>query len=362
MFTVLLCFVALFILFVIHRLAIKYTPSVTVNSKGKIKKIVEKMKSLEESYKPTPWLINNFQHTMQGMRNRPQTDVKCEREIFNFSDGGNSALDWFPNKPQEGEDEKPIVVICHTFCGGTREPCTSNIAGNAVKHGWRAVVANARGCSGAKFTGTAKFFNNYDITDLQEIIEHAKKYSKNIFLVGYSYGSVIASQYAARDGRVNATCLVSNPCNMEYCSQYLRGYIMDKYFNSFIMSKLHHIVSKDTMLGEEMIKDAVNTDEIREFDDAFTIKTLGLKNRAEYYALTNLKGLVPEMKCPTLLLVSDDDPFTSPVHFPIKETEKSDNMAIVRLPEGGHVSFLTGWDAKESFADRIVLDYFDNAL
>ena len=351
------------ILFVLHRLTIKYKPSVSVNPKGNVVGHISKMESLNEYYKPTPWLVCNFQHTLWGMRDRPQTDVKCNRENFTFSDGGSAALDWFPDMPNgETDRDTPVLVICHTFCGGSREPCTSNIAGNAAKHGWKAVVANCRGCSGAKFTGSSKFFNNYDISDLQEIIEHVREKSNTIFLVGYSYGSVIAAQYAAHDGRVKAACLVSNPSDMEVCSQNLNGFIMKKYFLSFIMSKLHHIVSKDKMLGEDVIKAAVDTNDIREFDDAFTVKTLGFKNRFEYYEKTNLKGLIDQMKCPTLYLVADDDPFTDPSLFNIEQIEKSQNMAIVHTPEGGHVSFLTGWDAKQSFADRVVLDWFDSFL
>ena len=360
--TIFISIFGIIILFILHRLTIKYKPSVSYNPNGNVSQNIEKMKCLKDFYKPTPWLICNFQHTLWGMRDRPQTDIKYTREDFTFSDGGSAALDWFPNPPTEAERDVPVIVICHTFCGGSREPCTSNIGGNAAKHGWKAVVANCRGCSGSKFTGTDKFFNNYDITDLQEIIEHVREKSNTIFLVGYSYGSVISAQYAARDGRVKAACLVSNPSDMEKCSEYLNGYIMRKYFRSFIMSKLHHIVSKDKMLGEEVIKRAVDTEDIRAFDDAFTVKTLGFKDRSEYYEKTNLIGLVDKMKCPTLYLVADDDPFTRPNLFPIKEIENSQNMAIVHTPEGGHVSFLTGMDAKESFADTVVLEWFDSFL
>lgn len=318
--------------------------------------ILAQMKTIHRVYRPTPWLVNNFQHTLYGMRDRPRPKDNYKREPFTFTDGGSTFLDWF--LPETTSDKMPILVICHTYCGGTREPCVSNIAEIASKHGWKAVVANARGCSGAKFTGSAKFYNNYDITDLQEIIEHIRPQASHIFLIGYSYGSCLAAQYSARDGNVDGVILVSNPCDMQKCTDYLNGYIMKKYFLSFILSKLHHLIGKNSFVPEETRKLAQQTKSISEFDDVFTVPSLGLKNREELYKLTNLKGLVSKMRVSTLFIVADDDPFTRPHLFPIEEINQSQNMAIVHTKEGGHVSFLTGWDAKESFIDPIIIEYF----
>ncbi|EAY23701.1 Clan SC, family S33, methylesterase-like serine peptidase [Trichomonas vaginalis G3] len=324
--------------------------------KGELSPIMQQMKTIQRYYRPTPWLVNNYQHTLYGMRDRPRPNDECVREPFKFSDGGSTFLDWF--NPKTIADKMPIVVICHTYCGGTREPCVSNLLSIVANHGWRAVVANARGCSGAKFTGSAKFYNNYDITDLQEIIEHIRPQASHIFLIGYSYGSCLTAQYSARDGRVDGVILVSNPCDMDLCNKCLNGYIMKKYFLSFIMSKLHHLISKNQFVPEDLRAKAQKTNSIGEFDDVFTVSSLGLKNRKELYDLTNLKGLVPKMKAPTLFIVADDDPFTRPYMFPVKEINESQNMAIVHTKEGGHVSFLTGWDAKESFIDPIIIEYF----
>lgn len=48
--------------------------------------------------------------------------------------------------------------------------------------------------------------------------------------------------------------------------------------------------------------------------------------------------------------------------MPIKEIEKSNNVALVSFPEGGHVSFLTGNEGNKSIIDTIIPDWFESVM
>lgn len=63
-----------------------------------------------------------------------------------------------------------------------------------------------------------------------------------------------------------------------------------------------------------------------------------------------------------LLIGSEDDPFTLKKFMPIDNVMKSDNIALVTFPEGGHVSFITGDDWNSSILDTIIPDFFETMM
>jgi predicted alpha/beta-fold hydrolase len=159
------------------------------------------MPILKQRYTPTPWLFNCHLQTMWGMRYR-KSPSKCRREIFTFDDGGTCALDFFDPPSLNGA---PALLIVHTMAGGTREPCSANLAEAARRAGFLAFVWNNRGCSGVPFT-SRRFYNACKVDDLQAVIGYVReKYNPPYFFVhGFSLGSYAAIRYAALDGGVDA--------------------------------------------------------------------------------------------------------------------------------------------------------------
>lgn len=99
-----------------------------------------------------------------------------------------------------------------------------------------------------------------------------------------------------------------------------------------------------------------------EIDENYTSKVLGLKNAEEYYEKSSVNGKIEKAKCPILFLTSTDDPFTNEKYFPYEEVTKSKNGILVTLPEGGHVSFITGWNREKSYHDALVIDFFNTIV
>jgi len=316
------------------------------------------MKTVDTKYKPTPWLIGPNTHTVWGMRFRPRSRLECKREQFDFCDGGNTVLDWF--EKGDTADNAPVLVIVHTLGGGTREPCVNNMAEAVVKKGWRAVVANCRGCSGAKIT-SSRLYNAKEIDDLQNIINHVKesRKPKHVYLVGFSLGAMQTIEYSRVDGSVDAVACVSHTYHSIRGAEILEKPIQAKLYLPVIMEKLKASVKKCSFLNPEWKEGALKAKNLREFDDALTTKTLGLKDHVEYYKLLAIYQKIPEIKVPLLILGSDDDPFTHQTLMPIKEVEESNNVVLVRTPEGGHVSFIEGMNGQRSLVERVLPDWFE---
>ena len=59
-----------------------------------------------------------------------------EREMFTYSDGGTTALDWGRIIPDEETNTRPIMVIMPGLTSGSKELYVQNLAREADKEGY----------------------------------------------------------------------------------------------------------------------------------------------------------------------------------------------------------------------------------
>jgi predicted alpha/beta-fold hydrolase len=98
---------------------------------------------------------------------------------------------------------------------------------------------------------------------------------------------------------------------------------------------------------------------MRDYDDQYTCKILGLKDHTEYYPMCSIYDEVPKFKAPTLIIGAEDDPFIKVSFLPIKEVQSSEKAVLVTYPEGAHVGFCTGMNGHKSIVDTIVPQWFE---
>ena len=260
----LLIFVAIFV-WILWRTR---KPNVYYNPDGNAAQIVTQMKSINEKYFPTPWLISPDIHTMWGMRFRPRSKLSPVREEINFPDGGCTQLDWF--LPKTIEKNAPVLIVNHTMGGGTREPCTNNFAAAVMRHGWRAVVANCRACSGAPIT-SARLFSAIEIDDLQAIVKHVQTvefHPKHTFMAGFSLGAIQTVFYAMEESNIDAYMLVSHIYRSLESAMMLERPLQRRLYLPVIVQKLCHAVAKNNYVSDDL-KRAVHAKTLCEFDDLF---------------------------------------------------------------------------------------------
>lgn len=352
-----LLLLALF-LFFLYRKSRSYQAKVHYNPNGQVEHLASQMISLTKPYKPTWWLIGPHIHTIQGMRYRKRAKMECRREFIVFSDGGTSALDWFDTA--DTSEDAPVVIIIHTLAGGTREPCSNNLAEALVKKGFRAVVANNRGCSGAPIT-SAKLYDLTSISDIESTIKRVREEfkPKYLFIAGFSLGGYISIKYACQKSDIDGFVCVSHTMDPVESAKILERPIQRKLYMPFMMGKLIHMLKKNKFIN---CPEAEKAKTIAYFDDVLTSKMLGFKDHVEYYNTVRIYDMIPKAKVPGLLLSADDDPFTEKKYLPIKEVEESRFVVLAHYPEGGHVSFLYGDDGQKSQVDTILPEWFETII
>jgi predicted alpha/beta-fold hydrolase len=325
--------------------------NVHVNMDGEMAAVVSSMTSIKHPYVPTPWLIGKHMQTIWGMRYR-RTFPKCRREMFKFCDGGQCALDFY----DPIADNPPILMIIHTLAGGTREPCSNNLAEAARRQGYRAFVYNNRGCSGVEFTSPT-FYNVLILDDVRDVIEYVKsKYSHSFFFLhGFSLGGYTALGYAAGEGKVDAVSAVSHTYNGNVANGCLEKFVQKRLYLPVMMTKLTRMFAKNHFVD---YPGAVKATNLEEFDENYTCKVYDIPSAYEYYERSAIHAQIPKLKTLTLLLGADNDPFTESRIQPRREAELSERFAFLHVKEGGHVGFPKGWKADGSLIEDVILDFY----
>jgi predicted alpha/beta-fold hydrolase len=340
------------VLFLLYRTTRGLRPQIHVKPTGHMFSVLNRMPILKRAYHPTPWLFNSHLQTLWGMRYR-KSPFKCRREIFTYDDGGTSALDFFD---PDSLDHPPVLMICHTMAGGTREPCSSNLAESARRSGFLAFVWNNRGVSGVKFT-SRRFYNALKIDDMQAVIRYVReKYKPSFFFLhGFSLGSYAAIRYAALDGGVDAVSGCSHTYNGNIANLCMYKPAQRRLYLPVMMAKLRNILRKNTFVH---LPDALKAKTLDEYDERYTKVEEGVDDIKAYWDEASIHRNIPMLKTRALLLGSDNDPFTEERLQPRKEAEGNDWLAFVHFPEGGHVSFPMGFGPNGSLIETFFLQYF----
>ena len=360
-------FILILIFYLVYRLCCSlgfFPPTLFYNHTGKLSGLIKQIYSNPNSsfhkYLPTFWLINRHLHTIQGMQYRKRSRITPTRELLVFEDGGTAALDWFEPSGNEKDDlSLPVVVIIPTLAGGSREPVSNNLAATFARKNYRAVIVNNRCCAGAPIT-SGRFYNALFYQDLDKVIKHIRsKFTPSyLFLVGSSLGGYQAIEYAIHIGDIDGLATISHTYQAVKANALLSNFPQRKLYLPIMMSKLKHIWKKNPYLEE--YTDVAKAKTLDEFDAALTIKYEKMESVEDYYTKMICYPKLEKLKVPTLMLGSNDDPFTLEELQPREIVQKTDNVCLLVTREGGHVSFLTGLKGQDSYVDKIIPEWFEN--
>ena len=73
------------------------------------------------------------------------------RELMTLDDGGVLALDWAANLPAEcDKDDAPVLLFLSGITGSSSDNYVKYSMLDGMRHGYRPLVMNYRGCGGIK--------------------------------------------------------------------------------------------------------------------------------------------------------------------------------------------------------------------
>jgi uncharacterized protein len=190
--------------------------------------------------------------------------------------------------------------------------------------------------------------------------------------VGVSLGGNVLlkrlGESAATGGRrIRAAAAISVPFDLEAGARHISRGFARVYDRSFLRSLRRKAIAKLARYPDLFDRDKLaRAKTVYDFDDAVTGPVHGFASAHDYYERSSSLRYLPDIRVPTLLLSSVDDPFLPPRVLERARRAAAANPALtVEFHEaGGHVGFVAGsWPWRPVyFAERRVFRFFEKAM
>lgn len=285
-------------------------------------------------------------------------------------------------------EAKPLIVIIHGLAGGSHEPIIKSMAHDLSKvNKFKIVVLNTRGCARSKLT-TKKLFYALATNDLRELITklHEENNERKIYAVGFSFGATILANYLGEEREstpLSGACCLCNPWDLvlsthKICDDFWSKHIFLKTITQFLvrtvevnMNELQYSEGVDPapefppslehpsyhVFTSENVARAKDFKSFVEFDRVYTAPCLGLQNPFDYYKISSSILRLPNIRVPTLIINSRDDPIIGNACIPIKQAQENEYVVLCETDIGGHLAYLD--KDMGSWATQQIACYFD---
>jgi predicted alpha/beta-fold hydrolase len=338
------------------------------------KSAINRLPFSAETFEPHLLFRNSHVQTLAGEYFRPKKGLEFRRVRLDTPDGDFVDLD-FPeisNYTWKDLGEKaPILYFLHGLEGDARRGYAQDLYKGAAKAGFRAVGLNYRSCSG-EMNRNPRFYHMGATDDVGFVHQWLLKEFPDapMVMVGVSLGGNILLKYLGECGdalpeRVVAGAAISPPF-VATGHQPLSDEALGRIYGRHLLKRLQAKVrQKAEMLRETKAKPdaALAAKTLRDFDNAITAPLHGFKDASDYYAQSNSINFVADIRRPTLVIRSKDDPFFN-ADIPYEKIDANPYLYSAFPEYGGHVGFIEGTTPfnYQNWAQRQVLRFFEMIL
>jgi len=235
--------------------------------------------------------------------------------------------------------------------------------------GFASVLMHFRGCSGKENDLPRSYHSGESGDALSWMNAVAKKFpNSKLFGVGYSLGGNMLLKLLGEQGNnspLSAAVSVSAPLQLDVCANAMtKGF--SRFYQRILLKDLNASLEKKykkhdmrKLIGLEK-KDVKNLKTFWEFDGAYTAPIHGFKSALDYYQRCSSKQFLKDVRIPTLIIHSTDDPFMTTEILPSKK-ELSDSITLELSSHGGHVGFIGGSFLQPNYwLEKRVVEHFNS--
>lgn len=266
------------------------------------------------------------------------------KRIVNLFDGDRLVIhDDCPKKWITGDR---IAIQIHGLLSDHSSSYMVRVSDKLRRHGIRTIRVDLRGFGDSTLISRSHI-NGGCSPDLQSVIDHVHRLSpiSKISLIGFSIGGNIVLKTIGQWGsefprHVDSAIAVSPPIDLNYTMQNLRSF-GNRVYERYMMAKLTKTLAFRRKHVAGLVDTGINPipQRLLEFDDKFTAPIWGFKSAADYYEQCSSARLLSEIKIPTVILTSRDDPVV-PFDM-LANTPVSNHVDLVSTRVGGHLGFLS---------------------
>ncbi len=316
-------------------------------------------------FRPAWWLPDG--HTQSLWRKfGPGVSVTQQRQRLMLDDGDFVDLAWVrPNATIAQNDA--VVLILHGLCGCAASLYVQALQGHLLGRGIASVAMNFRGCGGEP-NFKARSYHSGVSADVEQVFSHLRRQhgGQPFYAVGYSLGGNVLLKWLAESrgpAGLERAVGVSIPFDLAACSAAL-GRGLTRYYGRYFLNRLR----QDLALKKHQFQETGNSTELAlldalgplgdiaslwEFDDRVTAPLHGFTSAADYYARCSSLPRLGEIRTPTMLIQSADDPLVPADTLP-DPARLPENVRLALTRRGGHVGFFA---SDGSRLERAIADF-----
>lgn len=307
-------------------------------SKQKKNSAEKNSKERSEKYLPPFFLFGAHVETIYPALLRRVTLLPYARERIVTPDDDFLDLDWLEKK-----DSDRVVIISHGLEGNSTRPYVKGMAKALHANGFNVVAWNLRGCSG-EMNRQLRFYHSGATEDLATVIRHVSenKKFKKISLVGFSLGGNITLKYLGEGNVpevVRKAVVFSVPLDLKSSCEKISRPVNRLYSNRFLRSLKSKIILKAQSRPDLDTTRLRNIKTLTEFDDQYTAPLHGFRDAEDYYEQCSSLRFVHNVKTPSLIINTLNDPFLAEACFPVALLKDHPFVQLQVLSRGGHVGF-----------------------
>ena len=316
---------------------------------------------IRSEFQPPFWLRNRQAQTIfptlpWAYRPRPA----LRRETLDLPDGDATAVDWVRDS-EDFPGGSPLLVILHGLESSSNSPYARMMMQAATEQQWRCCVLHFRDCGDYR-NRLPRRYHAGETNDVRFFLStlRARNYDGPILAAGYSLGGNVLLKYLGESGHdtpLSAAAAVCVPLDLYQCAEALNNGF-SKIYQRYLLKNMKKSVARkfDPSTAAFDWERAMNASTFADFDDAVTAPLHGFAGMNDYYDRCSSAQFLKDIRKPTLIVNSIDDPFMTPDVIPHRD-RLSDSVALEITNAGGHVGFINGgtpWRPRYYLPGRLV--------
>ncbi len=314
-----------------------------------------------------PWLLRNGHAMTIAAAFWPRRFAKLpEAEAREFRLEGETRLlgkcHWQGNR-----NERPALLAVHGLEGSSESGYMRGLAERAWERGWSAIRLNQRNCGGSDHMTPTLYHSGLsgDVRAVAlELLEAGEV--KELFVAGFSMGGNLVLKMAGEFGAhapagLSAVAGVCPAIDLAACATALERRENLLYQRRFVEGLKQRFRRKAKLFpGRYDTERLEGVRTVREFDEQVTAPYSGFAGAEDYYARSNARQWLGEIRVPALLLTAEDDPVVPVDAFADGAIAGNPLITLETPRHGGHCGFVaSGAKGGERFwAERRVVEYF----
>lgn len=300
----------------------------------------------EYRYRPAWWLRGGHAQTLWGRFARRPVPVATSVEYLTTPDGDTVEVHHVTAAPNA-----PRVLFLHGLEGSSRSHYVAGAFHQASTRGWGASLMVFRGC-GTQPNVARRFYHSGETGDPAFVFDRlaARWPNSAWFLLGVSLGGNVLLKWLGElgdhvDPRIRAAAAISVPFDLEAGARHISRGFARVYDANFLRSLRQKALAKLTRYPDLFDRSALErARSVYDFDEVVTGPVHGFANARDYYERSSSQRYLAQIRIPTLLLSSRDDPFLPPDVLERVQRIVDGNPSLTAEFHrgGGHVGFVAG--------------------